>query len=66
MPFWRAFNIFIFLLKAREWYVIADNEENHIKDASIKFGKFIATTEMDKETFVNQEILLDQAKELLK
>lgn len=65
MKFWRAFNIFLFLLEAKEWYIIANNENRHLKDADIAFGKLINTINNDGNDFVNSETLLMEAKELI-
>ena len=65
MKFFRAFNIFLFLLEANEWYIIADNKYRHIKDANMKFGKFIQTTKTDADVFIQQEMLINEANDIL-
>jgi hypothetical protein len=65
MKFWRAFKIFLFLLKAKEWFVIADNADKHIIDADITTGKVLSVIQRNDQDVINQESLLRQAKELL-
>ena len=53
------------MLQAKEWYIIADNDDSHIKDSHIKFGKFIQSVKSDEENFVNGERLLDEVKQII-
>lgn len=65
MKFWRAFNIFMFLLRAKEWYIIADNDHAHIKDCFIMPSKLTYTVQTDIDNHIGGEILIDKAKDIL-
>jgi len=65
MKFRDAFFVFMYLLKAKEWYIIAGSDNDHIKLAKIEFTKVLHQVNNDYDNVVVGEELLSEAKEIL-
>lgn len=65
--FFRALQVFIYLLKSSEWYVIAEEKsgKSHLRDCNIRCDKLQFNVAKDIDTHINQETLLEEAKQII-
>jgi hypothetical protein len=61
-----ALFVFRFLLRAKQWYIIAENESQHIKIANIETGKLLQAIKTDTNDFLQGERLVNEANNLIK
>ncbi len=65
MKFRDAFFVFRYLLRAKEWYIIADTERDHIKMAHINLNKVIHHVNQECADAAGCFNALDEAKKIL-